>query len=253
MMKTLLFPALLVLSSIPAYAAECAAQSGAQRVALLELYTSEGCSSCPPADAWFSQLEKRGFGADKVIPIALHVDYWDYIGWKDRFASPVHTARQHGQAALNRSNIVYTPQLMLNGRDYRGWGNLANFSADIAAVNRSAPRADIKLSANSDSVQLAVKVNAHGTTKSALYLALVESGLSSDVKAGENSGARLYHDFVVRSWHGPFALENGGLELQRRIAAKPEWKIANSRLVAFVQEPNGEIAQTLALPLCPTP
>jgi hypothetical protein len=97
------------------------------------------------------------------------------------------------------------------------------------------------------------EVNAHGTTKSALYLALVESGLSSDVKAGENSGARLYHDFIVRSWHGPFALENGGLELQRRIAAKPEWKIANSRLVAFVQEPNGEIAQTLALPLCPTP
>ncbi len=253
MMKTLLFPALLALSSISAHAAECAAQSGLQRVALLELYTSEGCSSCPPADKWLSSLEKRGFTADKVIPIALHVDYWDYIGWKDRFASPAHTARQHSQAALNRANIVYTPQLMLNGRDYRGWGNPANFADDVATVNRSTPHADIRLSTSPDGEQFLVKVNAHGVARSSLYLALVESGLSSDVKAGENSGARLYHDFVVRSWHGPFALENGGLKLQRRIAAKPEWKTANSRLVAFIQEPNGEIAQALALPLCPTP
>lgn len=249
-MKTLLFPALLALSSFSAHATECAIQSGAQRVALLELYTSEGCSSCPPADQWLSHLEKRGFTADKVIPVALHVDYWDYIGWKDRFASPVHTSRQHSQAALNRANIVYTPQVMLNGRDYRGWNNLANFSDDISAVNRSVPRADIRLSASPDTGQLSVKVNAHSTAKSSLYLALVESGLSSDVKAGENSGARLNHDFVVRSWQGPFAVENGGLELQRNIATKPEWKTANSRLVAFVQEQNGEVAQAVALPLC---
>lgn len=251
-MKTftsLCFPALFAFSSSVAYASECTVQSGAQRVALLELYTSEGCSSCPPADKWLSRLDDKGWTSDRLIPIALHVDYWDYIGWKDRFANSAYTDRQHRQAALNHSSFVYTPQVTLNGRDYRGWSS-SRFTDDIADINRSTPRADIKLSASSDSGKLAVKVNAHSTTKSSLYIALVENGLSSDVKAGENNGERLNHDHVVRSWQGPFAIENGGLELQRSIAVRPEWKPSNSRLVAFVQESNGEVAQAVALPLC---
>jgi hypothetical protein len=242
---------LAALFSTSVIAAECSVQSGAQRVALLELYTSEGCSSCPPTDKWVSSLEKQGYTADKVIPIALHVDYWDYIGWKDRFASPAFTSRQHTQAALDHSSFVYTPQVVLNGRDYRGYGSGSKFSEDVSEINHSPSRANIDLAVTRDAEQLSLKVNAHGPVKSVLYLALVENGLSSDVKAGENGGARLYHDHVVRVWLGPFNVETSGLELQRSITLKPEWKTSNLRAVAFVQESNGDISQAVATPACP--
>jgi hypothetical protein len=241
---------LAALFSTSVIAAECSVQSGAQRVALLELYTSEGCSSCPPTDKWLSSLEKQGYSADKVIPIALHVDYWDYIGWKDRFASPAFTARQHAQAALDHSSFVYTPQVVLNGRDYRGYGSGSKFSEDIKEINHSPSRANIELTVTHNADTFSLKVNAHGPTKSMLYLALVENGLSSDVKAGENSGTRLYHDHVVRVWMGPFNVEASGLELQRSVAIKPEWKTGNLRVVAFVQEEYGDISQAIATSAC---
>jgi hypothetical protein len=238
------------LFSTSVIAAECSVQSGAQRVALLELYTSEGCSSCPPADKWVSSLEKQGYTSDRVIPIALHVSYWDYIGWKDRFADPAFTARQNAQAALDRSGFVYTPQVVLDGRDYRGYSSGSRFADDISTINHSPPRANIALTVSHDATQFSLKVNARGPAKSLLYLALVENGLSSDVKAGENSGVRLFHDHVVRAWLGPFSVETSGVELQRYVTIKPEWKIANLRAVAFVQEANGEIAQAVATQAC---
>ncbi len=241
---------LAALFSTSVIAAECSVQSGAQRVALLELYTSEGCSSCPPTDKWVSSLEKHGYSSDKVIPIALHVDYWDYIGWKDRFADPAFTARQHAQATLDRSSFVYTPQVVLNGKDYRGYGSGSRFSDDVSEINHSPARANIALAVSHDTAQYSLKVNAHGPAKSVLYLALVENGLSSEVKAGENSGSKLYHDHVVRAWLGPFNVETSGLELQRSVAIKPEWKTINLRAVAFVQEANGEISQAVATPAC---
>lgn len=249
-MKLILFHLVLLLGSVSVHAAECSIKSGMQQVALLELYTSEGCSSCPPADQWSGNLEQRGFGTDKVIPIALHVDYWDYIGWKDRFANPAYTSRQHSQASLNRSGFVYTPQVMLNGRDYRGWSNTRTFANDIAAINRNTPRAEIELKTGMENGLLSVNLSARGPAKSAVYLALVEDGLSSDVKAGENNGAKLHHDHVVRDWQGPFGMEGGKLESQQSVVMRPEWKIANARLVAFVQEQSGEVAQAVALPLC---
>ncbi|HEY8086181.1 MAG TPA: DUF1223 domain-containing protein [Methylophilaceae bacterium] len=241
---------LAALFSTSVIAAECSVQSSTQRVALLELYTSEGCSSCPPTDKWVSSLEKRGYSSDKVIPIALHVDYWDYIGWKDRFADAAFTARQHAQAALDHSSFVYTPQVVLDGKDYRSYGSGSRFADDVNEINHSAARANIALTVSHDAAQYSLKVNAHGPAKSVLYLALVENGLSSDVKAGENSGTKLYHDHVVRAWLGPFNVETSGLELQRSVAIKPEWKTANLRAVAFVQEANGEVAQAVATPAC---
>ncbi|HEY8084506.1 MAG TPA: DUF1223 domain-containing protein [Methylophilaceae bacterium] len=241
---------LAALFSTSVLAAECSVQSGAQRVALLELYTSEGCSSCPPTDKWVSSLEKHGYTSDKVIPIALHVDYWDYIGWKDRFADPTFTARQHAQAELDRSSFVYTPQVVLDGKDYRSYVSGSRFADDVNEINHSAARANIALTVTHDAGQYSLKVTAHGPAKSVLYLALVENGLSSDVKAGENSGTKLYHDHVVRAWLGPFFVEPSGLELQRNVAIKPEWKTANLRAVAFVQEANGEVSQAVATPAC---
>ena len=96
---------------------ECSAKSGAGTAALVELYTSEGCDSCPPADAWLRKLPAAGAGS--VVPLSFHVDYWDYIGWKDPFANPAFGARQRELAAVNRARIVYTPQVMLGARRSR--------------------------------------------------------------------------------------------------------------------------------------
>ena len=95
----------------------CSAESGAARHTLVELFTSEGCSSCPPADRWLSGLAER----DDLVALAFHVDYWDRLGWTDRFATPRHTQRQHERAAQARSGYVYTPQVLVNGRDFRQW------------------------------------------------------------------------------------------------------------------------------------
>ena len=124
---------------------ECAAKSGPRTAVLVELYTSEGCNSCPPADEWLRKLPAAGFGADRVVPLALHVDYWDYIGWKDRFANAGFSARQREIAAINRTRAVYTPQVVLAGRDYGSWPSASRFAADVDAVNAMPARAEVGL------------------------------------------------------------------------------------------------------------
>src|SRR5579871_5557653 len=104
----------------PAMAQTCRKESPAHTVALLELYSSEGCSSCPPADRALSGL-KAAAQADEVVPLALHVDYWDYIGWTDRFAKPEFTQRQNLLAAEANSRAVYTPEMFLGTRELRNW------------------------------------------------------------------------------------------------------------------------------------
>ena len=101
-------------------ASACRAESGAKLVPLVELYTSEGCDSCPAADRWLSMHFPAGRPGD-AIALAFHVDYWDRLGWKDRFASPAYTARQSDAMRANRAKFVYTPQVVLQGRDFTGW------------------------------------------------------------------------------------------------------------------------------------
>lgn len=231
------------------HAAECRASSGDTTVALLELYTSEGCSSCPPADRWLSSLSQSGIAPQHVVPLALHVDYWDSIGWKDRFASPTYTRRQHALAASGRSRFVYTPQVVLNGRDYRGWGREPRFSQDIAAINARPARAQITLAVRpfGNALQVDASAQAPGQARAVLYLALYENALTSEVKAGENSGATLHHDRVVRHWLGPLPLQQA---LTRQIELAPEWKRGDLGVAAFVQDSGGEILQALSLPAC---
>src|SRR3954468_19444073 len=114
----LAFALLCFLAMQAAQGAHCTAQSAAKTVALVELYTSEGCDSCPPADRWLSSLGAQGYAPDRIVPIALHVDYWDYIGWKDPYAHAAHSARQRKMARLARAAMVYTPQVLLQGRDF---------------------------------------------------------------------------------------------------------------------------------------
>src|SRR5690242_9370111 len=102
-------------------AADCSVKSGNSTVALLELYTSEGCDSCPPADRWVSELRRTGLAPDRVVPLAFHVDYWNYLGWTDRFAQSLFTQRQQNFVRYTRANTAYTPEIVLNGAEYRRW------------------------------------------------------------------------------------------------------------------------------------
>jgi hypothetical protein len=250
-----LVAALAVAPLVYATPGECTAKSGPGTVALVELYTSEGCDSCPPADAWLRKLPAADLRPGAVVPLSFHVDYWDYIGWKDPFASPAFGARQRELAAITRNRIVYTPQVMLAGRDYRGWASGARFRADVRGINATPARAEIALAlrappAGSPELRVSATVpRAEDRADAALYVAVYENGLSNKVTAGENRGATLNHDFVVREWWGPNALDRAGTaELVRAPAARG---LANGGVAAFVQSRRtGEVLQALALPAC---
>ncbi len=223
----------------------CTLESGPGRAALLELYTSEGCSSCPPADSWLGRLPAQGYTLNRVVPLALHVDYWDYIGWHDSFAKPIFGERQRSRAGLG---FVYTPQVMLDGQDFRGWRN-PSFAQAVAAINRSAPGADINLTVTHPVAdQLQIKIAVHAPADASLYIALYENGLTTQVKSGENSGATLHHDYVVREWLGPYPAVTGKTV---EITLKPGWKKQDLGIAAFVQNPSdGGVLQAVAGKVC---
>ena len=235
---------------LPVQAAECSVASGPQRTSLLELYTSEGCSSCPPADRWLSRISK----VKNVVPLAWHVDYWDYLGWRDRFAQPAFSERQREMARLNDSSFVYTPQVMLNGRDFRGWAKPGSLEPAVFAAQRSAPTATILLSAHNesrDTLGLSLRAQASQTGPNAIFVALYQNGLSSQVERGENAGGLLRHDYVVREWRGPYRLAATGETVWKQEIPFPHGLARSSGLAAFVQNTaTGEILQAVALPLC---
>jgi len=245
---------LLPLAFSTAAQAECITSSGSQRAALIELYTSEGCSSCPPADRWLSRFINQGVGNTHVVPLALHVDYWDYIGWQDRFAQPAFTTRQREMALLGNSRLVYTPQVLLNGRDHRNWRSREHFERELAAVNRTPPQAAIRLSVQhrSNMLDLSVEAKVSQEGHHALYVAVYENDLTSTVKTGENAGVTLHHDFVVREWLGPFALDSkASASRQQQIGLDKAWKTKSVGIAAFVQNTaTGEVLQAVSLPLC---
>ena len=226
--------------------AECRAV-GAGPVAVVELYTSEGCSSCPPADHWLSGLG-RSAAPVRVVPLALHVPYWDYIGWQDRYASPRFEERQRRAVRLAGSGVVYTPQVMVNGRDFRGW-NTDQFDAALKTLTAQPTAATLTLAVTPGRE---VRLTGQGPPGASAILALVEDGLSSQVRAGENAGRRLEHDHVVRDWLELGAVgADGRIDLRQSLAAPPGVRTEHSSLVALLEDPvSGRILQAVALPNC---
>jgi hypothetical protein len=218
-MKTIA-PLLAVTALLPAGAfaqGACSAASGAQPPAVVELYTSEGCSSCPPADRWLSSLA----GRSDVLALAFHVNYWDRLGWPDRFATAAITERQHRLQRASGAPYVYTPQVLLNGQDLRGWANAALPRLPASTVS-------LRLVRDGDTVSAHV-----GAAPSAMagYWAVLEDGHVSRVKAGENSGATLRHDHVVTLYRPLPAWPAAGaqhfrLELPAAAAALPRRRVA---------------------------
>jgi hypothetical protein len=245
-----------MLTCFPVWAhADCRAQSPNHTVALIELYTSEGCDSCPPADRWLLQIDARG---DAAVELALHVDYWDRLGWKDRFANAAFTARQYEEMQRQQTAFVYTPQVIVQGRDFRQWGVRGEPAAAIAAINARPARASIELVAETQGDGAKVDLHVHvpdvrDRARAAIVVALVQNGLVSDVKAGENSGKRLAHDHVVREWRTGPALDAAG-DAQMRLAFALPADTGPLSVVAFAEDKtSGEILQALALPFCARP
>lgn len=247
---------LAVLVAAPASGQTCAAKSGPRMAALVELYTSEGCNSCPPADRWLSSAIPAEANGRSGIALAFHVDYWDRLGWKDRFAAPAWTERQYAMARANRSRLVYTPQVLVQGHDFRDWQGKGSAAA-LAAVSAKPARARIAIEAQPQHGTIAVKASANvpasGDRKNAaLFIALADSRLVSDVKAGENAGVRLTHDHVVRAMRGGVAANaSGDVNSDVALPTPAESGVATT-VVAFVQNTeNGDVLQALALPITP--
>lgn len=214
----------------PGATGRCQTQSPAQQVLLLELYTSEGCSSCPPADRWLSTLR----GRPDVLAAAFHVDYWDRLGWPDRFGHAAHSARQAEQVRRGAARFAYTPQLLANGRDWRGWPTLPRLAAP-ARVHITLQRLDAQR------VQATLTPADGAPPRLALWWALLEDGHRSAVGAGENRGALLQHDHVVRHYqtHPEWAAQAGQpLQLLLPAAAAGEGGRA-ARLLLVATEGSG--------------
>jgi hypothetical protein len=253
------FAALAVaVSPVIAIAAQCTAVSAPQRVALLELYTSEGCNSCPPTDRWVSGLPSRGLAPSRVVALAFHVDYWNYLGWRDPFAKAQYSERQTTASARRGARVVYTPQLLLNGRDYRRDSFFDGFGERLAAISREPAQAKINIQLHAgDNHALRVSGSvlvpkADALRRAQTFLAIYENDLASQVTAGENKGKRLRHDFVVRELAGPFPVSSAAEGYFNQLfRLDPAWKTGDLHVAAFVQdEQTGDVLQSLALAHC---
>jgi len=249
--------ALLLLAGPAARAGEaCSAQSGPQVLPLVELFTSEGCDSCPPADRFLSATFPAGGASPRASVLAFHVDYWDRLGWKDRFAAPAYTERQHAATRAAGGTFVYTPQILVQGQDVAP-GTRDRIPALVAAAATRAARATIALDIAVDDPRARI-VRARATVpagagapRAQLWIAYTESGLVSDVKAGENRGVRLAHDHVVRAWEGPFTADAGGRAEAAVTILRPAERGRMPAVVAVVlDEKTGEVLQTLTAHGC---
>lgn len=249
-------PILLAVSiwTLAAHAAApmCRTSSAALARPLIELYTSEGCNSCPPADRWLASGFDAAGESSPAVALAFHVDYWDRLGWVDRFADAAYTERQYRAMRANGASFVYTPQVLLQGHDFAGWRNGA---AAIDAAARRPARAAVTLEARPAPREVVAQVDALVADAalardSEVFVAYADSGLVSDVKAGENRGVRLAHDHVVRALRTAGAVDASGRVRATIALPIPGEAGTHPTLVAFVQRATtGDVLQTVALPL----
>ena len=205
---------------------------------VVELFTSEGCSSCPPADSLLARLQRISPDVD-IIPLSEHVDYWNHLGWQDRFSAPLFSMRQQDYGRTFGLESVYTPEMVVNGTVEFSGTDEARAQKEIARAADS-PRAltTMTLTGNS-AVHLHVeKVPATARTVD-VFLAITETNLESEVRGGENNGRRLRHVGVVRNLSsvGHFDTRKAGAyDADAKLNLNPQWRAENLKLVVFVQD-----------------
>jgi|SRR5581483_16890 len=210
---------------------------------LVELFTSEGCSDCPPADAFLEKLDQQPFSRAQMIVLSEHVDYWNHDGWKDPFSSPFFSERQQEYAREFALQTVYTPQMVVDGSSEFVGGNQGAASKAFTKA-AAAPKIDLRLSAmqieaaNTLLAHLEVAALPKGE-KGDVYIAIALNHAESQVSAGENSGHKLSHTAVVRS-----LTKVGSLQKEQSFAEDLRLPLPsgvptdNLRLIAFVQKPH---------------
>jgi hypothetical protein len=176
-------------------AANITFQSTQRQTALLELYTSEGCSSCPPAEAWLSRLKNQSGLWTDFVPVAFHIDYWNNLGWRDRFSSDEYSQRQRDYARDWSASEIYTPEFVLNGSEWHNW---LGFRGAPSASNTKAGILQIS-STDGKHWQANFVPAENGAAEYEITAAVLVGDVGSDVTAGENSGRHLNHDFAALS------------------------------------------------------
>lgn len=219
----------------PVHGAKLRVESGATVLPVVELYTSEGCSSCPPADEWLSRLGDTLGDQLHAVPLAFHVDYWNYLGWEDPFSSREYTQRQRLLGALNQQSSIYTPEFLVSGRETRGSGAVVE-----TILSENGKTADVMIGLGVDHGEddgIRVDINITGRTDNAvLYLAVYENDITRDIERGENRGRTLHHDFVVRYFRKVALLKTDDYTTQQRIEPEPDWQRENLGLAVLVMD-----------------
>ncbi len=221
--------------------------SGMQQASLLELFTSEGCNSCPPADLALSRwVAKKD---PLLIALAFHVDYWDYLGWVDQFASPRWSEHQHRRARQAGVGTVYTPQFVLNGQGV-AMGATRLLAQQLATPAKAPVSLHLRMEAVEQGVSVTVSISpvvAGGASK--VFAALYEHGLESQVRAGENKGERLRHDAVVRALLGPWQWDgNRSARVSGVLPLARGQRLEQSGVAVWVETVgSGRVLQAIAL------
>ncbi len=241
----LIISSVITLFSITVFAESKVFESGEYQAAVVELYTSEGCSSCPPADKYLDRLASLSDDGATIIPLAFHVDYWNYIGWEDPFSKAEYTTRQRQIGVINQQATIYTPQFVVDGEEARG----SKVLSKIANANARKAQAKIKLEweqASSSQARAIITVDDVITEElSVLYVGIYENELSNVITVGENVGKTLLHNYVVRNWQGPLAFEPGK-PLSISLSFEQEWKPENLGVAVMVKlAKTGETLQAL--------
>lgn len=215
------------------------AQAQPRTPVIVELFTSEGCSSCPPADRLLADLEReQPIAGVQVIALGEHVDYWNDLGWPDRFSTKELTTRQRDYGHKFVIDSIYTPQMVVNGQAQFTGGDAGRAAREIRKAAEG-PRARVELSLKGDAVHLNVDDLPHGTREADVLLAVTETDLATDVKRGENRGHVLRHAGVVRSLTSLTRIDPkkaGAYSGDARVTLAPEWKRENLTVIVFVQD-----------------
>jgi hypothetical protein len=208
----------------------------ARKAVVVELFTSEGCSSCPPADALLGRLRQEKFpDALEVIPLGLHVDYWNSLGWTDRFSSAGYSQRQAQYAERFHIEGPYTPQMVVDGSSQFVGSDASRARQAIVQAALRPSGAEVELSAVAAD-KLAVLVKSAPAISGEVMMAVTEDNLKSNVRAGENGGKELHHAAVVHELRSLGRLTNGSFERMIPLNLDKNWKREDVRIVVFVQE-----------------
>jgi hypothetical protein len=213
-------------------------QAKAKQPVLVELFTSEGCSSCPSADKVLASLRKeQAYANAEIVTLAFHVDYWNYLGWKDEFSSKVFSQRQENYSDALQLNGSYTPQMVVDGTNEFVGSNLAKISLAMNAAPKN-EKGQIELNLEKET-NLKLKISDLPTHETAsVIVAIAEDNLSTEVKRGENGGRKLEHDAVVRELKsvGSITGNQKSFEIETQLQFDAKWKRKDLRIVVFVQE-----------------